>query len=57
MPQQLKSPLYIKHQDFSFQIQDETWTWQGLGKSYSNYLNLNCYDNVATALAAISLLH
>jgi dihydrofolate synthase/folylpolyglutamate synthase len=53
---QLKSPLSIKHQDFSFQIEDESWTWQGLGKSYSKLPKPQlAYDNIATALAAINL--
>ena len=53
---QLKSPLYIKHQDFSFQIQDESWRWQGLGKVYNNLPKPQlAIDNVATALAAITL--
>jgi dihydrofolate synthase/folylpolyglutamate synthase len=53
---QLQTPLYIKQRDFSIEIQDDSWTWCGMGKQY-RYLPKPqlAYDNVATALAAITL--
>ncbi len=55
--QQLATPLYVKGRDFSFSsLEDETWSWQGMGKSHRTLAKpMLAVDNVATALAATSL--
>jgi len=55
--QQLATPLYVKGRDFSSSVvEDETWSWQGMAKSYQQLPKPTlAIDNVATALAATSL--
>ncbi len=51
---QLKTPLFIKHQQFSYQDNGETWSWwQGEQRFDRLPKPRLALDNVATALAAI----
>ncbi|HQV22387.1 MAG: bifunctional tetrahydrofolate synthase/dihydrofolate synthase [Moraxellaceae bacterium] len=53
---QLQTSLYIKQQQFSFQVQADCWSWQGMNHQYSQLPTPRlAYDNVATAIAAVTL--
>lgn len=53
----LNAPLHYLNQDFSYQVAEDNWSWQGPASSYQNLPLLQLkYQNAATCLMAIETL-
>ena len=56
--QEVEAPLYIQARNFSYQIKDSTWSWQGFGHHLINLPKPKMpLQNASTVLAAVMTLN